>query len=81
MSLTLTNNSGIVELSQSIMGGSPSRPEDYCNPKKLLKLPFPFPEECPVDRFKFKKKDRFLYYGRQSFWRLYQIATMMSFHS
>ena len=62
------------------MGGSLSRPEDYCNPKKLLKLLFPFPDELLVDQFKFDKKDQFLYYGCQSFWRLYQIATMMLLH-
>ena len=69
MLLTRTNNSSIVELSQSIMEGSPTCPKDYCSLKKLLKLPFLFPEDHLVDWFKFDKKDQFSYYRHQSFQR------------
>lgn len=36
-----------------------SCPDDYCDPEKLLKLPFPFPEERLADRIKFDQKVNF----------------------
>jgi hypothetical protein len=58
---------------------APSDVDDYCNPQKILKLPFLFPEERPMTRFEFDDDGCFAYYGRQKFQELYDVATNMAY--
>ena len=59
------------------MTSSPWSLEDYCDPRKLLKLPFLFLGPRPIGCFKFDRQGHFLYYGRQRFRQLYDIAIQM----